>query len=104
MTATTLHPPCTVGTPVAARRGTRPAPPAARARLDRGYLRVSLPGDVELLRGPAWLREQGDGRDPVDVLLRPCRTAVTVTWRDGSRRRFDVAWLRDVPAAVGHTS
>jgi hypothetical protein len=62
--------------------------------LDAGTLRVTCVDGVELVRPAAWLRAEGDGRDAIDVVLRPCGGAVTVTWRDGRRSRFTVGALR----------
>ena len=87
-------PPCTVGAAVVARCSGGTGPSATAARLERGHLRVTLLDGVEVLRTATWLRDEGDGRDPIDVVVRPGGTAVTVTWRDGRRRRFDVSWLR----------
>ena len=100
------QPPCTPGRPVEATcgDGVDDEVRATAARLERGYLRVSTEVGIELLRGPSWLRTAGDGRDPVDVLLRPGGTAVTVTWRDGSRRRFAVSWLQADPGTGPTTS
>lgn len=67
---------------------------ARTASLDAGTLRVTCADGVELVRPAAWLRARGDGRDAIDVVLRPGGTAVTVTWRDGRRARFGVAGLR----------
>jgi hypothetical protein len=67
---------------------------ARSAALDAGTLRVTCTDGVELVRPAAWLRDAGDGRDAIDVVLRPCGSAVTVTWRDGRRTRFGVGSLR----------
>lgn len=67
---------------------------AVTASLDAGALRVRCDDGVEVVRPAAWLRAVGDGRDAIDVVLRPCRSAVTVTWRDGRRGRYAVAGLR----------
>jgi hypothetical protein len=67
---------------------------ATTAALDAGTLRVTCADGVELVRPAAWLRDAGDGRDAIDVVLRPCGSAVTVTWRDGRRTRFGVGSLR----------
>jgi hypothetical protein len=67
---------------------------ARTASLDGGTLRVTCEDGVELVRPAAWLRAAGDGRDPIDVVLRPGGRAVTVTWRDGRRSRFGVGSLR----------
>jgi hypothetical protein len=67
---------------------------ATSAALDAGTLRVTCADGVELVRPAAWLRGVGDGRDAIDVVLRPCGSAVTVTWRDGRRTRFGVGALR----------
>jgi hypothetical protein len=69
-------------------------PGAVTATLDAGTLRVTCADGVELVRPAAWLRAEGDGRDAIDVVLRPCGGAVTVTWRDGRRTRFAVGALR----------
>jgi hypothetical protein len=67
---------------------------AVAASLDAGALRVRCGDGVEVVRPAAWLRAAGDGRDAIDVVLRPCRSAITVTWRDGRRGRYAVAGLR----------
>lgn len=67
---------------------------ARTAALEDGTLRVTCEDGVELVRPAAWLRAAGDGRDAIDVVLRPGGGAVTVTWRDGRRTRFGVASLR----------
>lgn len=67
---------------------------ATAAALDAGTLRVTCADGIELVRPSAWLRAAGDGRDAIDVVLRPCGSAVTVTWRDGRRTRFGVGALR----------
>ncbi len=64
------------------------------ARIDAGTLRVTCDDGVELVRPAAWLRDAGDGRDAIDVVLRPGGHALTVTWRDGRRTRYAVAGLR----------
>jgi hypothetical protein len=87
-------PPALTAVPVATRRGGGPCAEAVAARLERGRLRVSLRDGVEVVRAARWLRAEGDGRAPVDVILRPGGREITVTWRDGRRRRFEVAWLR----------
>lgn len=67
---------------------------ATIASLDEGTLRVTCADGVELVRPAAWLRAAGDGRDAIDVVLRPGGRTVTVTWRDGRRTRFGVGSLR----------
>lgn len=67
---------------------------ATSAQLERGRLTVRYGDGVTAVRTGSWLRTAGDGRDPVDVVLRPGGTEVTVTWRDGRRGRFAVAGLR----------
>jgi hypothetical protein len=67
---------------------------ARTASLDAGTLRVTCADGIEVVRPAAWLRAEGDGRDAIDVVLRPCGSAVTITWRDGRRSRFGVAALR----------
>jgi hypothetical protein len=69
-------------------------PGAVAATLDAGTLRVTCTDGVELVRPAPWVRAEGDGRDAIDVVLRPCGSAVTVTWRDGRRTRFAVGALR----------
>jgi hypothetical protein len=69
-------------------------PTAVSARLDGGALRVRCEDGVEVVRPATWLRATGDGRDAIDVVLRPCRRTLTITWRDGRRGRFDLATLR----------
>lgn len=77
-------------TPTAIAAGSR----ATAAALDAGTLRVTCADGLEAVRPSAWLRAAGDGRDAIDVVLRPCGSAVTVTWRDGRRARFGVSTLR----------
>lgn len=67
---------------------------ARTASLEAGTLRVTCTDGIELVRPAAWLRAAGDGRDAIDVVLRPGGGAVTVTWRDGRRTRFGVSSLR----------
>ncbi|WP_052665532.1 hypothetical protein [Nitriliruptor alkaliphilus] len=67
---------------------------ARAASIEAGTLRVTCTDEVELVRPAAWLRAAGDGRDAIDVVLRPGGQAVTVTWRDGRRTRFHVGSLR----------
>jgi hypothetical protein len=69
-------------------------PAAVSALLDGGALRVRCEDGVEVVRPATWLRATGDGRDAIDVVLRPCRRTLTITWRDGRRGRFDLAALR----------
>jgi hypothetical protein len=69
-------------------------PTALSARLDGGALRIRCEDGVEVVRPATWLRATGDGRDAIDVVLRPCRRTLTITWRDGRRGRFDLAALR----------
>lgn len=64
------------------------------ATLDQGALRVTCADGLEIVRPAAWMRAAGDGRDPIDVVLRPSRDALTVTWRDGRRTRFSIDTLR----------
>jgi hypothetical protein len=66
---------------------------AVTARLEAGTLRVACSDGVEVVRPARWLRA-GDGRDAIDVVLRPCGRTLTVTWRDGRRGRYSVATLR----------
>jgi hypothetical protein len=67
---------------------------ATSATLEAGTLRVRCHDGVEVVRPATWVRAAGDGRDAIDVVLRPCRSALTVTWRDGRRGRYTVAALR----------
>lgn len=67
---------------------------ATSVTLEAGTLRVRCHDGVEVVRPATWLRAAGDGRDAIDVVLRPCRSALTVTWRDGRRGRYTVAALR----------
>lgn len=61
-------------------------------RLAGDIVEVVLPDGMVVEVASATL---GDdlGRGPVDVVLRPDARTVTVTWRDGRRGRYDVAWL-----------
>lgn len=77
-----------------ARLDTPTTPIAVSAHLEGGALRVRCDDGVEVVRPATWLRAAGDGRDAVDVVLRPCRRTVTITWRDGRRGRFDLTSLR----------
>jgi hypothetical protein len=90
---------CDEPTPTARSAGAVPsapgeAPTAASVSLEAGTLRVRCHDGVEVVRPATWLRAAGDGRDAIDVVLRPCRSALTVTWRDGRRGRYTVAALR----------
>ncbi|MEX1177001.1 MAG: hypothetical protein WEB09_00935 [Nitriliruptor sp.] len=67
---------------------------ARSVQLEAGNLRITCDDGVELVRPAAWLRHAGDGRDAIDVVLRPGRHSLTVTWRDGRRTRYAVASLR----------
>jgi hypothetical protein len=67
---------------------------ATSVTLEAGTLRVRCHDGVEVVRPATWVRAAGDGRDAIDVVLRPCRSALTVTWRDGRRGRYTVAALR----------
>lgn len=89
----TLSAPAVVGHGVVETAGPG-GPTASAATLELGSLRVTCTDGVEVVRAAAWLRDAGDGRDPIDVVLRPGGTAVTVTWRDGRRTRFGVGALR----------
>jgi hypothetical protein len=106
-TVTAPDAPPSLGAPAVATCGTADAPrdqppagsalgpvTAVAATLDAGTLRVRCDDGVEVVRPAAWLRAAGDGRDAIDVVLRPCRSALTVTWRDGRRGRYAVAGLR----------
>lgn len=88
-----LSAPAVVGHDVAATPVARGVT-AASVALEFGSLRVTCTDGVEVVRPAAWLRAAGDGRDPIDVVLRPGGTAVTVTWRDGRRTRFGIGALR----------
>jgi hypothetical protein len=100
-TATVLAsdtPPAPTTVPVVTRRGGTGCALATVAQLDDGHLRIALSDGVEVVRPRTWVQRAGDGRDAIDVVLRPCGREVVVTWRDGRRARFEVAWLR------GHAS
>lgn len=66
---------------------------ARAARLWGGDLEVTLLDGRVVRVASGELRAAGDGRDPIDVVLRPGAWTLTVTWRDGRRGRFDVGSL-----------
>lgn len=67
---------------------------ASGARLERGRLVVTFADGLTAVRSSAWLRADGDGRAPIDVVVRPGGTELTLTWRDGRRGRYAAAELR----------
>lgn len=66
---------------------------ASAVHLDAGALEVVLAhGEVVRVDGRA-LVGLGDGRAPIDAVLRPDGHTVAITWRNGRRARYDVSWL-----------